>query len=515
MVFGRGSQLSRRLVLQGAGGAAVLAPFLGSLREVRGQEAQAPRRLVIFFTHNGCITDKWWPALEDGPLSADTFAQTTLAVLGPHYKKLLLPRGFRSMNAYGVGQTIDPHDQAMGSKLTCAPIVTDQSHYATAESLDHVIAKQINPQQTPPLVLSVGKASSSIKDVISFSAPSTAWTATVDPYAVYSLLTGVSAPGTNGNSDFRLKRGQSVIDIIHDDLATLQRAKMSQSDQQHIQAWLDLLRATEVGMSDPGMLAACSSAPDRLGISEDAVRAASPKSSDPAQVDLATAFTSGGDMMMNLMALSMICDTNRVLVLTYPGYVVFDWDGIKDTHDHSGLANRTGDFSVGGACLDGVIDQLLQIDGWYASKYGRLVGLLDSVSEGSGTLLDNTATLWLQEFSDGCAQNLNNLPLMIAGSAGGYLKQGYAVNVEGSPIGLGNSSHSCDDPSSINVTGSGSTGGNVPINKLYVTLMNAVGCTADGTPSGGKVSTFGVFDGLGIDSSITNPGEVTALTPAG
>jgi len=33
-----------------------------------------------------------------------------------------VPRGFRSMNAYESGQVIDPHDQAYGSKLTCATI---------------------------------------------------------------------------------------------------------------------------------------------------------------------------------------------------------------------------------------------------------------------------------------------------------------------------------------------------------------------------------------------------------
>ncbi|HEX2660945.1 MAG TPA: hypothetical protein VHU40_21845, partial [Polyangia bacterium] len=61
----------------------------------------------------------------------------------------------------------------------------------------------------------------------------------------------------------------------------------------------------------------------------------------------------------------------------------------------------------------------------------------------------------------------------------------------------------------------GSSGGMTPINKLYVTLMNALGCTADGTPTGGKVTTFGAFDGMGTTGGITNPGEVAALTTAG
>jgi hypothetical protein len=326
----------------------------------------------------------------------------------------------------------------------------------------------------------------------------------VNPETVYSSLTGILGGGSGAiasEADYRVKRGQSAIDLVRGDLSRLQRLDMSRADQQRIADWLDLLRETEVGIG----VGSCSAAQaEELGVTPETVAAASDAS-------LATSFTLGGDMMMNLMALSMICDTNRSLILTYPGYVVFDWDGISHTHDHSGLSHRTGDLSVGGACLEHVIAMILEIDRWYATKFARLVGLLDGIEEGSGTLLDNTATMWLNELSDGAAHNLNNLPILIAGGAGGYLKQGYAVNVEGKPIGLGNSSSDCAN-GTTGVTSAGSTGGNVPINKLYVTLMNAVGCTADATPTGAPIREFGQFDGLTTDSGITDPGEVEALT---
>ena len=77
--------------------------------------------------------------------------------------------------------------------------------------------------------------------------------------------------------------------------------------------------------------------------------------------------------------------------MLYPGYVTFNWDGIMHTHEHHGLSHRTGDFTVGGACgVDGVLDMIAQIDKWYAGKYAKLVGLLDSIQEGDGKLLDNT-----------------------------------------------------------------------------------------------------------------------------
>ena len=513
---GAGQALSRRIFLRGAAGVALATPFLSSLNEVRGQSATPPRRLVVFYTHNGCITDKWWPALEDGKLEADTFGGTTLAPLGRYYQKLLLPRGFRSMNMYAQGQSIDPHDQAMGSKLTCASIGTDSDRYATAPSLDHVIAKQLNAGGGAPSVLGVGAPSSTIKDVISFSAPNVPFPAVTNPQTVFKQLTGIAGDGAAPEADYRARRGESVIDLVRDDLTRYQQLDMSRADQARIQDWLDLLRETEVGVGGSCSMATATA----LAVTPETVSRASsagpfsggstPEEIAQAKQNLATSFTQGGDMMMNLMALSMLCDTNRALLLTYPGYVVFDWDGIHHTHDHSGLSHRTGDNSIGPCKLDNALGMLFEIDSWYASKFARLVGLLDSVSEGGGTLLDNTATMWLPELSDGMAHNLNNLPILIAGSAGGTLKQGYAVNVEGAPIGLGGSSHSCDEGATV--ASSGSTGGNVPINKLYVTLMNALGCTAD---DGGKVTEFGVFDGMTAAPGISNPGEISALTAAG
>ena len=512
--------MNRRIFLRGAGGFALAAPFLSSLDEVNGQPAAPPKRLVIFYTHNGCLTDRWYPRVVDGPLTAGDLTGT-LSPLANYAPKLLMPRGFRSMNAFGRGQSIDPHDQACGSKLTCAPISEDQNRYATAESLDHTVAKLINPNGKPPLVLSVGAASTKIKEIISFSAPNTAFPANTNPQTVFNALTLGTGTTMPPEVDYRVRRGQSAIDLVRADLTRLQARKMSSADQRRIQNWLDLLRDTETGTG--GMTNACTSdTATRLGVTPSALTAASPTgritpgvfagSGGPtAEGDrnLATSFTLGGDMMMNLIALNMICDANRVLMLLYPGYVVFNWDGISDTTDHHNISHRTGSIIVTGTCLANVIDKIDRIDKWYAGKFAKFVGLLDSVQEGNGTLLDNTATMWLPELSDGAAHNLNNLPILIAGSAGGYLKQGAVVNVEGGAISPGKSTNSCQNGSNAGDTAS--TDGNVPINKLYVTLMNAVGCT----DNGGKVTKFGVMDGVNASPGIANPGEVAALTSAG
>ena len=405
-------------------------------------------------------------------------------------------------------------------------------------SLDHVIAKQINPNAAAPLVLSVGAASTAIKEILSFSAPGTAFPATVNPLTVYNQLTGVfgtgstgggtgGTGGSTGQAAYLVKRKQSVLDLCKADLERYQSLKMSKNDKTLVQNWMDLLRTTETGIT-PGMpttmpttmpTASCSktaaeAAPFNPTATMANVTAASPtgkitlgsvlgNTPDPVgDANLATSFTKGGDMLQNLIALSMICDTNRVILMLYPGYVTFNWDGIMHTHEHHGLSHRTGDFTVGGACgVTGVLDMINQIDQWYAGKYARLVGLLDSISESNGTLLDNTATMWLPELSDGAAHNLNNLPIVVAGKAGGYLKTGQVVNVEGTGTpSMGNSDMSC--ASGGNIGNTGSSGGNLPINKLYVTLMNAVGCK---NTDGSKVTAVRSIRRHGLDGRHHQP----------
>src|SRR6185503_12530265 len=281
-----------------------------------------------------------------------------------------VPRGFRSMNAYGSGQSIDPHDQAVGSKLTCATIDSANKRYATAASLDHVIAKQINPGGKTPLVLSVGATSTSIKEILSFSGPGTAFPAIVNPTTVYNQLTGVFGTGstTPTQADWRVRRGQSAIDLVKADLTRYKSLRMSGADQKRVQDWLDLLRTTETGI----MTATSCSKPTAEGapfmVTQSNVTAGSPTgkitlgsvlgNTPNAEGDknLAISYTLGTDLMINLIALSMMCDMNRSIILLFPGYVTFNWDNIMHTHEHHGLSHRTGDFTVGGACgVDGVL----------------------------------------------------------------------------------------------------------------------------------------------------------------
>src|SRR5262245_17911190 len=107
-------QLNRRLFLQGFGGVTIAAPFMGSYfeRTAFGQATGTPQRLIVFFTHYGCITNRFFPTNSNGPLQASDFAGKTTEALTPYLDKILMPRGIRAMNEWSftqeLGQETDP-----------------------------------------------------------------------------------------------------------------------------------------------------------------------------------------------------------------------------------------------------------------------------------------------------------------------------------------------------------------------------------------------------------------------
>jgi len=110
--------VKRRLFLKGVGGASLAAPFLPSLMAPRTARAatNGPQRLVIFYTNNGCLTNRWFPKTtsETAAVDAAALTGTTLQPLSDLAGKLLFPRGLAMYPKGTVNGYFDPHDQGMG-----------------------------------------------------------------------------------------------------------------------------------------------------------------------------------------------------------------------------------------------------------------------------------------------------------------------------------------------------------------------------------------------------------------
>lgn len=539
--------LNRRLFLRGLGGAAVAAPFLSSVAERAAKAQSTPveniNRLIVMFTHYGCLTDRWFPATDNGPLSAADFMGTSLEALAPHASKILMPRGIRAMNEWtssaNRGQGNDPHTQVVGTYFTCVPVdphtsnpfsfeaATKFNATPKAPSLDHVIAKQISPNGVP-LFMRVGGVGDSPQSGISYSAPKEAFPGIGSPAQAFSNLTGLFMDGGSPEpmtpDTYQALKGKSVIDLVRGDLDTLERFDMSQSDRLKLEAWKELLDSTGTVIASAQCNADQALA---LGLTDANLQAAG--GGGLGGDKLTTSIADGmdaADVHSNVAVLSALCNANRVIFLKYPGSYIFRGLGLElDSH---GVSHRIGDAGMGGPCVAGVNDMIMTIDRYYAEKFAYLVKQLDSVAEGDGTVLDNTATVWFQEMSDGNAHNLNNLPVVQAGSAGGYFKVGQAVNVDGGQLSAGNSEGACANGGNIDFSQVASTGtpageANAPINKYFCNLMNAVGVKADATgfPAEGgteEVTHYGMYDktedfasGGSNPPTINNPGQFTEL----
>ena len=496
------ANLSRRILLRGLGGAVVAAPFLGSLFE-RSARANftAPKRTILMFTYYGCITNKWFPLKLDGDLTAEDLTPTSLAPLAPFAKKLLLPRGIRMMNEWtannkgagtGRGQGNDIHTQEVGSCLTCQPITpnsNDPFSFNTATkfnakpigpSLDHVIARQVSPQGVPLYLDVAGVKSVGAQAAISYSAAETLFSPTKASEA-FAQLTGLFDPNAPLNADtWAVAKGKAITDVVKGDLDRLRRRDMSKADKDKLDAWMAFT-------NDIGKMVAKSQCNQTL--------ASQLGASNPLA-------TSGGDLITRkvndsldnadvhsaIAALTVACNANPVVILRYPNNYTFSGLGINADSDNQ--SHRLDSANMTGPCVAGVIDNLLKIDGYYAQKFAKLVGMLDSIPEGDGTVLDNSVAVWLSECSDGCAHNLNNAPIIQAGSGGGYFKTGKTIHLDpGSGATpqdmLGRSLSQCTEGTDMMVdgvnqgTGTDPRFGNAPVNKYYCNIMNAMGLKAD------------------------------------
>jgi hypothetical protein len=537
--------MNRRLFLRGLGGACVAAPFLGSLvgRGAKAEATRPPQRLIVMFTHYGCITTRWFPKKSHGALTAEDLVPTTLRPLTPFVDKLLMPRGIRAMNEWTAdmsrGQGNDPFLNVAGSYFTCQPVspnsndpfsfdnLTKFNAKPLGPSLDHVIAQQLSPEGKP-LYVRVGNQNDAPPSQLSYSAAQMPYPGVGTAAAAFATLTGLFPGATPDADSYAAVRGKSVLDLVSDDLDTLERFDMSQADRNKLEAWKDLLHETGgTVMTNPACTPA---AADALGLSQGLVDAASewPPTGDLLTTKI-TASLDVADVYSNIAALAALCYANPVIFLKYPSSYVYKGLGISI--DTTSLNQRTGNASMTGLCVEGIVDQLVTLDDYLARKFAHLVEVLDGIQEGDGTLLDNSATVWFHQMSDGCAHNLNNLPILQAGGAGGYFKTGCAVNVEDGSADLtaGNSEVFCTEGGSEEVDGLNQASGtdpklaNAPINKYFCNLMNAVGVKAgdDGFPLAGgtePVRCFGMYDrtedfigGGTVPPTIHSPGEYEAL----
>lgn len=229
-----------------------------------------------------------------------------------------------------------------------------------------------------------------------------------NPWAAFKRLIGDIGKTTEELERLRAER-RSVLDVLDGELVGLQ-GKLGSADKKKIDAHLDAVREIELRLQNSSV--ACQG--PVLGTELDANKS----SNTPVVMDA----------MVSLMASSLSCGLTNFASMQYrvgenDGGYLYDWLGVSDMEHH--LMTHEVDTNLTAKA------ELSKIYTWYAEMFGKFLGKLDAIQEGSGTMLDNSIVVWGSELGKGNSHSFDKVPFVVAGGAAGKLKTGRYLQFSG------------------------------------------------------------------------------------
>lgn len=447
---------SRRGLLRAAGGIAVGLPLLDGLGARRAYGNDPARRFVCFFQPCGVDVDTFWPT-RYGALADDSMPDTTgVGPLRAWKHKLLIPRGLHSVPRGHNREGIRHNDHTLAGQCRLTAATHSDATRAANQSIDSLIAARKNPRGRGPLILGVGRNRGNFPGAsLSYDEAGRSRPRIDDPKVAYERLVGLGEASAASRAQI-LQRRQSILDVVRGDFEELQNdPALSRADRRKLDMHFTNIRELETG------LAATCRLRDELAAELRAV---------PSNRVLEDAlFPQMGKLQSAILGLAIACDYTRAAVImwgTTAGGPVHSWLG--HTHEHHLISHRVIRYDSG-VELQGARQMLHQIDRWHAARLAELLAQLDAYDEGAGTALDNTVIAWLNELSEGKMHHFRDMPVVLAGSCGGYFKTGEYVKVTRFADPLANS-----DKARVE---------DAPHNKLLTMFANACGVReANGAP---------------------------------
>jgi hypothetical protein len=369
--------------------------------------------------------EKFWPT-QVGPLTTASMqafaADRCTGLLADYASKLLIVRGINyPYNVGGCG-----HANGLVQSLT-ASRPTGDSNRATSSgiSADTAIAQRLKVE---PLTLYSGMKGGYIDEKLSFSAAGQVRAAEGNPYNVYQRLMqvvptnpGGGAAGGGSVADQLVLRRKSVNDLVRAEMqALLNRSDLSKADRDRLDLHFTSIREVENTMTQMGM--ACSAG----GLDTAALQA----------MNSGNAFRQNGKiedvakLQMELVALAFACNTTRVATLQIgdgTDGTQYTLNGQKVERFHW-VSHRIQSDGSSGAAIPQAVEWHTAIDRIRMGTFKHLLDKWSLYSTPNGPLLDNAFAMWTSHVANGPAHGFSNLPIIIAGSAGGFLKQGQYID---------------------------------------------------------------------------------------
>ena len=407
------TSITRRTVLRGLG-TTIALPWLEAMAPARAMAAQAtaaPTRAVFVFVPNGAIMPRWTP----DALGADFQLPPTLEPLGSLKKEILVLSGLAHDKARANGDGAGDHARSAAAFLTGAqPYKTSGRDLRAGVSVDQLAAGHVGQYtRLPSLELGCEEGrqagecdsgySCAYSSNISWSAPQTPVAKEIDPRSVFTRLFGDPAQAASAQQLARQTAARrSVLDLVARDAADL-RKSLGASDQRKIEEYLDSVRSIERRLQDTEKQNTIQAPPG----------AAVP-------VGIPQGHAEHMRLMMDMIVLAFQTDTTRIATFMLAN------EGSNRPFPSLEVRNGHHELSHHGNSAE-KIEQVAKIDRFYVEQYAYLLERLRSIPEGEATLLDNSMVLYGCAIGDGNRHQHHDLPVVLAGRAGGAIDPGRHV----------------------------------------------------------------------------------------
>ncbi len=397
----RFTPISRRTLLRGTG-AAIGLPWLEAMAKPL---EKAPIRMAAMYMPNGVREDMWTPQGEKRAFELSP----TLAPLAPFKDELQVYTNLWNANSVSG----DGHYVKISGWLTSTTITKTLGVDVSANgvSMDQV-AVQKSGKQTPiaSLELGISPVTTGVdRNVgytrvygshIAWSSPTTPLARELSPRSVFERLFRATNGEASSSKDAKL-----LLDRVLEDAKDL-RGKLGVADKQRLEEYLSVMRSLEDRI-------ARSASPERSKWKARAAMDAKAKPEEDPKL-----FADHVRMMFDMIAIAFQTDTTRVATFLFGNEVTnqnFSFvDGVKGGH-HSLSHHENKEDNL---------RQYQLINKWHIEQYGYLLGKLRAMQEGESNVLANSMILFGAGIRDGNKHDPHNLPLVLAGRAGGRLASG-------------------------------------------------------------------------------------------
>lgn len=398
-------RIPRRMFLQGVG-ATVALPLLEGMVPAfaSAAEAQPPVRLSIVTSPNGMNMARWTPETDGRSYKLSP----TLEPLSAFRDRFLVLSGLNNNEGDalpGEGESA-PHERAGAVMLTG---VHPQREGIVGTSIDQIAAQELG-QQTQLASLELGLHTN---DVVGLCEKgwSCAYTSTISwrnattplpiesqPRAVFERLFGDSNSTDPAVRMDRLRKDKSLLDSLTEGVSRLM-GSVGPQDRARLNQYFDAMRDVE----------------RRIQMAEEQSAREMPVFDRP--VGAPASFEEHAQLMFDLQVLAYQTDMTRVITfMTGRGQSNRSYPEIGVPDAHHPISHHQSDPVK--------LEKLYKINRYHSELFAYFLEKLRSTEEGNGTLLDHSIILYGSEMSDSNRHLLQNLPILLAGGAGGQIQGG-------------------------------------------------------------------------------------------